>query len=146
MASKPTSPWLVCLVANIPLAVLAPGALLCGFLTFVMLAVKTLPGIIVITLIYGFFSGIFIALPPVCFVRLTADKSKVGTRMGMGFTIFGFGVLAGGPGGGGVLGEHGDNLHWANLFVYAGVLATASGVFMTVLRFWLTKGKLWVKI
>jgi len=103
-------------------------------------------GIIVITLIYGFFSGIFIALPPVCFVRLTADKSKVGTRMGMGFTIFGFGVLAGGPGGGGVLGEHGDDLHWANLFVYAGVLATASGVFMTVLRFWLTKGKLWVKI
>ncbi|KAK0748912.1 putative monocarboxylate transporter [Schizothecium vesticola] len=129
-----------------PLNVLAPGAICCGILTFAMLGVKTLPAIIVITLIYGFFSGIFIALPPVCFVRLTADKSKVGTRMGMGFTIFGFGVLAGGPGGGGILGERGGDLHWTNLFVYAGVLATASGVFMTVLRFWLTKGKLWVKI
>lgn len=126
--------------------VLAPGALCCGILTFAMLGVKTLPAITVITLIYGFFSGIFIALPPVVFVNLTADKSKVGTRMGMGFTIFGFGVLAGGPGGGGILGERGGDLHWTNLFVYAGVLATASGVFMTVLRFWLTKGKLWVKI
>ncbi|KAK1830661.1 major facilitator superfamily domain-containing protein [Podospora conica] len=129
-----------------PLNVLAPGALCCGILTFAMLGVKTLPAIIVITLIYGFFSGIFIALPPVCFVQLTADKSKIGTRMGMGFTIFGFGVLAGGPGGGRVLGDRGGELHWTSLFVFAGVLATASGVFMTLLRFWLTRGKLWVKI
>lgn len=51
---------------------------------FCLIAVHNAAGMIVVALFFGFFSGIFIALPPVLFVALTKDKSKVGTRIGMG--------------------------------------------------------------
>jgi MFS family permease len=126
--------------------VLAPGAIICGVLAFALIGVQSLAGIVIITLLYGFFSGVFIALPPVCFVRLTADKSKVGTRMGMGFAFLGFGVLAGGPGGGGVLGLDPSNLNWTGLWVYGGTATIASGVMLGALRFWLAKGKVFAKL
>lgn len=125
---------------------LFPGAIICGALTYAMIGVKTLPGIVIITLLYGFFSGVFIALPPVCFVRLTKDKSKVGTRMGMGFAFVGCGVLAGGPGGGRILGTELTDLHWTELWVYGGTAAVGSGILLGVLRFWLSKGKLMAKV
>lgn len=40
---------------------------------YVMLAITSLGGIVAITVLYGFFSGVFIALPPVVMVRLAAD-------------------------------------------------------------------------
>jgi len=138
-----------------PLNILAPGAIICGALTYSLISGPGLAGIIIITLLYGFFSGVFIALPPVCFVRLTEDKRKVGTRMGMGFAVLGFGVLAGGPGGGAILGKepnaglHQDGpnqQHWKELWVYGGTMAVASGMLLSALRMYLTKGKLWVKI
>ncbi|KAK0634212.1 major facilitator superfamily transporter monocarboxylate [Immersiella caudata] len=130
-----------------PLNILAPGAIICGALTYALIGVHSLAGIVIITLLYGFFSGVFIALPPVCFVRLTEDKRKVGTRMGMGFATLGFGVLAGGPGGGAILGRgHGLEQNWTQLWVYGGTMAVGSGVLLGVLRMYLTRGKLWVKI
>ncbi|KAK3695698.1 major facilitator superfamily transporter monocarboxylate [Podospora appendiculata] len=129
-----------------PINLLAPGALICGILTYAMIGVKSLAGVVIVTLLYGFFSGVFIALPPVVFVRLTKDKSKVGTRMGMGFATLGFGVLTGGPGGGSVLGTDAADLHWTNLWVFGGTCAIGSGLLMVALRIWLSKGKLFVKM
>lgn len=121
--------------------------MICGALTFSLISKPSLAGIVIITLLYGFFSGVFIALPPVCFVRLTEDKSKVGTRMGMGFAILGFGVLAGGPGGGAILGKaHGLDQHWTGLWVYGGTMAVGSGLLLFALRMYLARGNLWVKI
>lgn len=105
------------------------------------IAVKNAGGLIVIVLLFGFFSGIFIALPPVLFVALTKDKSKVGTRIGMGFAFIGLGVLAGGPGGGAVLGE--DN--WNSTWIYAGVMPIASGCIFAAIRLWRSGGRLMVK-
>ncbi|KAK0654740.1 major facilitator superfamily transporter monocarboxylate [Cercophora newfieldiana] len=129
-----------------PLNILAPGAIICGALTYALISMPSLAGIVIITLLYGFFSGVFIALPPVCFVRLTEDKRKVGTRMGMGFATLGFGVLAGGPGGGAILGKEQGNQQWTELWVYGGTMAVGSGVLLLALRMYLTKGKWWVKI
>ena len=88
-----------------PLNVITPGAFMVGIVLLCYLAVDSAGGLIVCTLLFGFFSGIFIALPPVLFVALTKDKSKIGTRIGMGFTMIGVGVLCGGPGGGAILGK-----------------------------------------
>ena len=134
------------LPANDAILVLVPGVIICSSLTYALIGVRSLAGIVIVTLLYGFFSGVFIALPPVCLVNLTKDKSKVGTRMGMGFAFLGFGVLIGGPGGGSILGAEHADLHWTNLWVYGGTMALASGVLLFVLRLWLTKGKLLVKI
>jgi len=126
--------------------VFGPAAIVCGILTFCMIAVTNLGGLVTIALFYGFFSGVFIALPAVCFVRLTTDKSKIGTRIGMGYAFSSLAVLAGGPGGGGVLGTDVTDLHWNNLWIYGGVTTTAGGLVLLALRFWLTKGKILMKI
>jgi MFS family permease len=133
------------LLTNI-LIVFGPAGIICGVLTFCMLSVKTLGGILPIAILYGFFSGVFIALPGVCFVELTADKSKIGTRIGMGFAMFGFGVLAGGPGGGSIVGNNVIDLHWQNLWIYGACTMMASGVLLFAQRFWMSKGEVFIKI
>ncbi len=65
-----------------PLNVITPGVFMVGIVLLCYLAVDSAGGIVVCALFFGFFSGIFVALPPVLFVALTKDKSKVGTRIG----------------------------------------------------------------
>lgn len=62
-----------------PTNIIVPGSACVGIVLLCMIAVRNAGGLIVEALLFGFFSGIFIALPPVLFVALTKDKSKVGT-------------------------------------------------------------------
>lgn len=128
-----------------PANVITPGAFCVGIVLLCMIAVKSAGGLIVLALLFGFFSGIFIALPPVLFVVLTKDKSKVGTRIGQGFAIVALGVLAGGPGGGGILGD-GDNLHWTPLWVFGGVMCIAGGCIFVGVRIMRSGAKLVAKV
>ncbi|KAI4186836.1 MAG: hypothetical protein L6R41_003221 [Letrouitia leprolyta] len=73
-----------------PFNLIAPSAVACGILMFCMIAVSSETAIIILAILIGFFSGVFIAMPPVCFVALVKDKSRIGTRIGMGFAISGF--------------------------------------------------------
>lgn len=122
------------------------GATCVGIVILCYMAVSTSGGMIAVTLLFGFFSGIFIALPPVLIVALTKDKTKIGTRIGMGFTMLGIGVLAGGPGGGSVLGSNPKNLHWDATWIYAGVCALGAAATFFVLRFIKSGFKLAVKV
>ncbi|KAK9412962.1 hypothetical protein SUNI508_12157 [Seiridium unicorne] len=49
------------------MALFGSAAMICGILIFSTVAVKTLVRVTVVSLFFGFFSGVFIALPPVCF-------------------------------------------------------------------------------
>jgi hypothetical protein len=106
----------------------------------------SLSGVVGIALLYGFFSGVYVALPPVCFVRLTADKSKIGTKIGMGFAFTSISVLTGGPGGGGVLGTDVKDLYWHNLWIYGGIFSITGSIILLALKFYMTKCKLLVKM
>lgn len=116
-----------------PFNIIIPGSLIFGVLALCMMAVKTEPSIIVISILLGFFSGMYIALPPLCFVALTSDKSKIGSRLGMGFGLVAFGMLAGGPGGGRVLGGR-EPLDWDGLWIFAGTMCCVGAGFYAVLR------------
>ncbi|KAJ5797808.1 uncharacterized protein N7503_007104 [Penicillium pulvis] len=105
---------------------IAPCCILVGILILCMLAVTTQAGLIVIAVLSGFFSGALIGLPPLCFVALTKDKSKIGTRIGMGFGMIGLGVLAGGPAGGAIL-AHSGNTNWHGVWIFGGVSALVAG-------------------
>lgn len=129
-----------------PINLIIPGAFIVGILLFCMIAVTTEAAIIIVAIFFGFFSGVFIALPPVCFVALTEDKSKIGTRIGMGFGILGFGVLCGGPGGGAILGDGLANLNWAGTWAYGGATVIVAGICFTILRVWKAGWDLKVKI
>ena len=116
-----------------PFNLIAPGVLIFGVLNFCMMAVTTVAADVVMAILTGFFSGLFICLPPVCFVALTNDKSKIGTRMGMGYSIIALGVLAGGPGGGNILGTV-DPLNWNGLWAYSGATTCAAGLLFAAVR------------
>ncbi|GIZ39757.1 hypothetical protein CKM354_000312800 [Cercospora kikuchii] len=136
-----------------PANVIAPGALCVAIVLFCLIAVHNAAGMIVVALFFGFFSGIFIALPPVLFVALTKDKSKVGTRIGMGFATVGLGVLAGGPGGGGILGTSGsgaaladEQLNWNGTWIYAGVTVLGASAIFAAVRVMRGGTKILVKV
>ncbi|KAL8784613.1 MAG: hypothetical protein Q9213_003868 [Squamulea squamosa] len=116
-----------------PFNLLAPCAVISGILMLCMIAVRSEAAIIVVAILVGFFSGVFIAMPPVCFVSLIKDKSRIGTRIGMGFAMIALGVLAGGPGGGGILGTEAP-LEWTGLWAFGGVAALLAGVMYIALR------------
>lgn len=117
-----------------------------GVVLLCNIAVHNAGGLIATTIFFGFFSGIFVALPPVLFVALTKDKSKIGTRIGMGFAMIGCGVLAGGPGGGGILQRNPHNLDWTDTWVYGGICSLAAGVIFAMLRVKRGGFKLMVKV
>ncbi|KAH0343492.1 MFS general substrate transporter, partial [Aureobasidium melanogenum] len=126
--------------------IILPGAAVCSILIFCMIAVDGLASIIVLAVLFGFFSGVFIALPPVCLVALTADKSRIGSRIGMAFAFMGFGTLAGGPGGGAILQNYGPKLQWTGLWIYGGVACAVAAAMFTVVRMMKAGGKLMVKV
>ncbi|KAI0124000.1 major facilitator superfamily domain-containing protein [Xylariales sp. AK1849] len=128
-----------------PFNMIIPGAFICGILVLCMQAVHSVGAIVVLALLFGFFSGVFIAIPPVIFVALTKDKSRIGTRIGMGFAIIGFGTLIGGPGGGAVLGQTGDGENWNGLWIFGGVTMIVAGFLFVGLRCWKYGAKLMTK-
>ncbi|MCJ1333130.1 hypothetical protein MMC10_009824 [Thelotrema lepadinum] len=116
-----------------PFNILVPGTGIFGILILCMIAVKSKGAFIVQGLLIGFFSGLYIALPPICFVAITKDKSKLGSRMGMSYSIIAFSMLIGGAGGGSILGVA-DPLNWPGLWIFGGVMCCASSVLYGVLR------------
>ncbi|CEJ94781.1 hypothetical protein VHEMI10293 [[Torrubiella] hemipterigena] len=114
---------------------IGPGAIIVAIIIFGMLGAKSVASVVILAILFGFFSGVFIALPPVCIVRLTKDRATIGTRMGMAFGIIGLGVFVGGPGGGGLLASGSGN-NWDALWTFGGVASLVSGVLFMGVRVW----------
>ncbi|KAH8429451.1 uncharacterized protein LDX57_007113 [Aspergillus melleus] len=68
-------------------------ALIGAVLTFCLIAIKNAPGLIVYSVIYGICAGAFMGLPAAGVVSLSADRSKIGARLGMTLAVVGCGVL-----------------------------------------------------
>jgi MFS family permease len=116
------------LIKNIrshPIFVHSICVILAGILIFAWPFIKNLPGIVVFCLIYGFFSGAFISLPPSSIASTTADMSRFGARLGMAVTCNGFGVLMGPPIAGAIIANGGGYVHAA---VFAGIVVTVGGM------------------
>lgn len=109
----------------------ASVALLSAILTFCLLVIKTAPSLIVFSVFYGFSAGAFMGLPAASIVTLSADKSKIGTRIGMTLAFVGFGVLVSNPIAGAILGT---DQNWVGLIVWCGALLIASASSMIAAR------------
>ena len=83
--------------------VLLPFTFCASVLAFAWIGIHNLAGIIVFAILYGFFSGSIVSLPPTALAALSPDLSRVGTRMGMSFSFAGFGLLLGSPIAGAIL-------------------------------------------
>ncbi|KAK2808332.1 hypothetical protein FQN49_008727, partial [Arthroderma sp. PD_2] len=78
-------------------------AFISAVLTFCLIAIKNSAGLVVFCIIYGFSAGAFMGLPAAGVVNLSADKSKIGARLGMTLAVVGCGVLVGNPIAGAIL-------------------------------------------
>ncbi len=114
---------------------IGPGAVIVSLIIFGMLGAKSVASVVILAILFGFFSGIFIALPPVCIVRLTEDRARIGTRMGMAFGIIGLGVFVGGPGGGGILASGGRD-NFDGLWIFGGAASLVSSALFIIVRAW----------
>lgn len=84
----------------------APTCLCLAILSFAWMSIKNAPGLIVFSILYGFFIGAFMTLPFSSIVRLSPNIGVVGVRMGMGCAAVSLGLLIGTPVGGAIL-RHG---------------------------------------
>ncbi|KAI4160096.1 MAG: hypothetical protein LQ342_006047 [Letrouitia transgressa] len=112
---------------------IAPFTLLLGVTILCFLGVSNVAGMVIEAVVTGLFSGVVVAMPPVCLRMLTENKSMIGTRSGQGFAIGGLGLLLGGPSAGAILGNV-DPLNWTGLWVYGGVTVCVAGLIFAVVR------------
>ena len=110
-----------------PLNVLVPCSMMTGILALIWIGIKTLGSTIVFALLYGFFSGGFVSMPPVAIVTLTKDMRKLGTRMGQCFFISAFGLLTGTPVSGAILSNSGS---WLGVQLFSGITIFITGVLL----------------
>ncbi|KAI0513011.1 monocarboxylate permease [Xylaria bambusicola] len=125
---------------------LAPSALLLGVAMISFIRMFNAAGIITGSLVTGFFGGVVVALPPVCFGVLTENKSLIGTRIGMGFAMAGLGLMASGPAAGAILRAPRNRLDWTGVWVYGGSVACASGLVFAIVRIMKSGLKLRAKV
>ncbi len=114
------------------LNMLIPCALACAVLEFTWMAVHETGGLLAFTILYGFFSGSFVSLPPSAILSVSNDSTKVGTRLGMCFSISGIGALIGSPVGGALLNL--NTGHFVHAQVFCAVAMTVSCVSFLLAR------------
>ncbi|KAL3481215.1 major facilitator superfamily domain-containing protein [Aspergillus californicus] len=125
-----------------PLNMLVPASTITAILSFVWIGVHNVPGIIILSVLYGVFSGGFVSLPPVVLASLTKDMHELGTRMGMVFAITSVGLLIGTPIGGAIL----SNSHsYLGVQLFTGCALTASVTIFLGVRLARTGPKLLVR-
>jgi MFS family permease len=113
-----------------PFNIISLCTVVCGALMFSLVDLTSLAGMVVVSLLYGFFSGAFVSLPPTCFVHLSPDRSLIGTRMGMGYAVMTIGNLIGTPVAGAILQSKGFNSMW----IFGAIMSIAGGLTMMVSR------------
>jgi len=116
------------------LNIITPCAMITALLIWILLAVTNISGVVVFCLFYGFFSGTFVSLPPSIFVSLTKNRALIGTRMGMGFACMSFGVLAGTPIAGAILGADVNDLHFDDTWIFGAACTTVGSLLFVAAR------------
>ncbi|EIW52339.1 MFS general substrate transporter [Trametes versicolor FP-101664 SS1] len=112
--------------------VMVPCALLMGLSALVFwIFAKSLVAIILFAVVYGFFSGAFIAMLIPCVAQIS-HLNEIGTKIGVLYSIISFAALAGGPAAGALLrAGHGS---YIGMIVLCGVSNVAGALFMLVAR------------
>ncbi|KAF9884055.1 hypothetical protein FE257_002341 [Aspergillus nanangensis] len=128
--------------------IMVPACFLSAVILFMWRFVHDLPGLIVISLLYGLVSGGMVSLPPAIIANLTSKQSELGGRMGLAYTIAAFGALIGNPIAGACLRPSGTDVHhvqseFQGTWIFAGtfmLLSTACLVMTRYLQFGFARG------
>ncbi|KAK7457414.1 major facilitator superfamily transporter [Colletotrichum acutatum] len=122
------------------MTVMLPCCLCSAIVLFFFRFATDLPGLIAISILYGFVSGGMVSLPPATIANLTDDLSEYGTRMGMGYTIASFGALIGNPIGGAAQRPQGNTAadvqrEFQGTWIFAGGFMLAAFISMVISKY-----------
>ncbi|KAI3618204.1 monocarboxylate permease-like protein [Moniliophthora roreri] len=107
---------------------LAPSAFLSGLLTIACwLSAKNTAGLMVYSVLYGFWSGSFIGVITPCVAQIS-DIREIGSRIGCLYTIISFPSLVGGPIAGALL-SHAQG-SFTPMIVFSGITVMAGSFFI----------------
>ena len=116
-----------------PFNMLIPCTVICIVLAFSWMRIESTAGLIVFCVLYGFFSGTFVSLPPTTIVTLCPSLSVVGVRMGMNFALAAIGLLIGNPIAGAIL-RSGSGEAWHGLMGFCGACVALAALSMVAAR------------
>lgn len=114
-----------------PLNMLTPAAAITALIAYCWIAVNSAAGIIVLTALYGFFSGGFVSMPPVVMMTITKDFRDLGTRLGMCFSLCSIALLIGTPIGGAILSSTGSYL---GVKAFCGSCLASCAIILAIIR------------
>ncbi|KAG1820096.1 major facilitator superfamily domain-containing protein [Suillus variegatus] len=107
------------------------AAILCSVLIFGMIGLSSLASVVVPGVIYGYLSGMNVAMAPPLMATLTPDVSELGARMGICFFTAGFGGLIGTPISGALLTS---NYTWWIPGLFSGIVSLAAAMTFIIMR------------
>jgi len=119
------------------MSVMIPGTLLAAIITYIWPFANSLPSLIIIAILYGFASGVFVSLQAVPLIFM-GDMSDVGRRTGTLFSILSLSALAGPPISGAIASATGN---YKAVGYYAGSTIMVALVILWYVRYLMT-GKL----
>lgn len=101
-----------------PLNILLIISLINAILCFTFFGAATAPGLILISILYGVSSGLFNAITAPALMSFAKTNGEIGSRLGVGFLICGFGALGGTP----VIGLLLEKVGWVGPVVFSGCM------------------------
>nr|POF17925.1 aspyridones efflux protein apdf [Quercus suber] len=116
-----------------PVTAIIPCALVSAILMYSWSAVTSAGGLYAFAVLYGMSSNGVQGLWPGGLSSMILDDNKIGTRMGMGFTIASTALLTGPPVGGALIAK--DNGHYLYAQMWAGSSLVLGSCFLAVARF-----------
>ncbi|KAG1903318.1 major facilitator superfamily domain-containing protein [Suillus fuscotomentosus] len=106
-------------------------AILCSVLIFAMIGLSSLASAVVLGVIYGYLSGLNVAMSSALMATLTPDVSELGARMGICLFACGIGGLIGTPISGALLTS---NYTWWIPCLFAGIVSLAGAMTFIIMR------------
>lgn len=105
---------------------------ICGILILCWLPIKSHGGMIVFSVLFGFFSGTFVALFTATIAMTAPQPNMIGSYMGMALGVLGVAALTGTPITGAMINDYGT---YNACIIFAGVCALAGAGIVLVARF-----------
>ncbi|KAH8682673.1 major facilitator superfamily domain-containing protein [Xylariales sp. PMI_506] len=98
-------------------------------LAIAWVGIRSFAGLVVFSILYGAFSGGVVSVTPSAIVPYCPDMSRLGTRMGMCFSLAGISVLVGTPIGGAILAD-GSEEAWKGIILYSGATLLIASILL----------------
>lgn len=124
-----------------PLNIQVPATLIAGVLVFTWIPAQSMGPVMAIAILYGFFSGSLVSVPPTAIASMTANMNELGGRIGMCFLAMAFGSLIGSP----VTGAIVQSVGYDSARIYAGIMLLPGATTMAIARFVKTGFRLRIK-